>query len=157
MGMRVSIAALALCSLAAPASLAAQTSAGATVTASFAPRSTVSASSQVLVFDVSDPSTPAIATLDFVAAARTAPGGEVRLMAEVDSVPGEAGPAGPEALIFLEGGPDGTIAGTVDPAAPALAARWTGSGRRGGRLVFSLRAPSPGTYAIPVKLSVSVR
>jgi hypothetical protein len=161
---------------------AAQTSAGATVTVAFAPRSTVTASSPVLLFDVRDPAMPAMATLDFVAAARTASGGEVRLIAELgacgpgagecasetrrgmgprahetDGLSGAAGPAGPEARIALEGGPDGTVAGELDPAGPALAARWTGSGRRTGRLMFSLRASSPGTYAIPVKLSVSVR
>jgi hypothetical protein len=156
--MRVSIVALVVCSMAmTPADLAAQTSAGATVTLAFAPRATVTASSPVLLFDVVDPAMPAAATLDFVAAARTAPGGEVRLIAEVDSLPGEAGPAGPEALILLEGGADGAVADDVDPAAPTLAARWIGSGRRTGRLVFWLRAASPGTYAIPVKLSVSVR
>jgi hypothetical protein len=72
-------------------------------------------------------------------------------------MPGAAGPAAAEARIALEGGADGAVAGDVDPAAPTLAARWIGSGRRTGRLVFSLRAASPGTYAIPVKLSVSVR
>ena len=34
---------------------------------------------------------------------------------------------------------------------PSVAARWNGSGRRNGRLVFTLRAPTASAYTVPVR------
>jgi hypothetical protein len=133
------------------------TSAGATVSVTFSARGTVRASAPVLIFDVTDPSQAAVASIDFVAAARTTPGGNVDLIVDAAGpVSGPGGAADVETSLALEGGTEGVLSAALSPTVRSMAARWSGGGRRTGRLVFSLRASAPGTYSVPVSLAVSV-
>ncbi len=121
------------------------------VVAGFGSRTSLRVSSQVLQFAVSDPDVPAVAVVEFSAGARTQTGGDVVLTVErLSSIdcPDEA------AVTFTGDGP-GSGAGGLAPAGPTVAARWTGSGLRTGRLTFVLRA-APGTYTIPVRFVLSI-
>jgi len=53
---------------------------------------------------------------------------------------GPGGAADVETTLAFDGSGEGTRAGVLDPAAPTVAAHWTGSGLRRGRLTFTLRA-----------------
>lgn len=147
-----------LASVAGSSPAAAQTSTGvATVTATFAPRTAFRAAASSLEFHVITPDQPAMASVDFVASARTWAGAEVRLLVEpAGAVSGPGGAADVETRLVLESGGDGVVPGDVPLSGRSTAARWTGSGRRSGRLVFSLRASAPGRYAIPLTFLVSV-
>jgi hypothetical protein len=135
--------------------LAAQTTAGATVSATFQTRSSLAESSPTLTFEVTDPDRPAIASIDFVAAARAPAGAEVRLI--VEAAASVTGPGGPGvARLALDGGSEGVVIADLPPSVQQTAARWTGSGRRAGRLVFALQASAPGRYSVPLRLAVSV-
>jgi hypothetical protein len=50
---------------------------------------------------------------------------------------------------------DGLLAGVVVNGAAAVAGRWTGSGLRTGRVLFSMRAAAAGTYTVPVRFVLS--
>jgi hypothetical protein len=142
----------------APLTCLAQSGVGtATVRATFEQRSAVRASTPVLQFNVVDPAEPALASVEFTASARTSSGAEVLLVLEpIGTVRGPGGAADVETRLALEGGTGGVLAGDVPSSSPLTAARWTGSGQRGGRLVFSLRASAPGQYSVPISLAVSV-
>jgi hypothetical protein len=130
-----------------------------TVTATFGSRSALSVSSPVLEFQVIDPGQPVTASIEFVAAARTCATGEVRLDVVLEpgsAVRGPGGAADVETILTLETGLPGIQSGVISTAAPTTAARWTGSGRRTGRLAFSLRASAPGTYTVPVRFFLNV-
>ena len=120
-------------------------------TVSFAPRTALTVSTRTLHFVVTDALTPATASVEFSAAARTSAGGNVTLM--VDAADG----AGLSSGVSLEvvSGPEG-----VQPSAlssqPVAAGRWTGSGVRNGRITFQLRA-QPGSYDIPVALYLQLQ
>ena len=120
------------------------------VVAGFGARTSLRVSSQILQFAVSDPDVPAVAVVEFSAGARTQPGGDVLLTVErLSSIdcPDEA------AVTFTGDGP-GSGAGGLAAAGPTIAARWTGSGLRSGRLTFLLRAAT-GTYTIPLRFVLS--
>jgi hypothetical protein len=116
------------------------------VVAGFGTRTSLKVSSQILQFAVSDPDQPAVAVIEFSAGARTQTGADVLLT--VERLPSIDCPDGTAVTFAGEG--LGTRAGTLDPMAPTIAARWTGSGLRTGRLTFVLHA-APGTYTIPVR------
>jgi hypothetical protein len=118
-----------------------------TATATFAPRTSLQVSSQVLRFDVTEATVPAMATVEFAAGARTRHSGEVLLVVQV--VDRGAVPSGPGQALTIVGGTDGMIPGGVALDAPTLAGRWAGGGLRSGRVTFRLLAP-PGVYSIPV-------
>ena len=119
-------------------------------------RTSLTVSSEQLRFDLSDANQPAVATVDFVAGARTQPGGEVVLTVEtVRSLEGPGGAADVDASISLAGSGEGTLDGATLSSGPVVAGRWTGSGRRSGRLSFTLRAAAPGTYTLPVRFILS--
>jgi hypothetical protein len=120
------------------------------VVAGFGSRTSLKVSSQILQFAVSDPDEPAVAVIEFSAGTRTQSGADVLLT--VERLPSMDCPDG-TALTFVGEGP-GTSAGTLDPVAPTIAARWTGSGLRTGRLKFVLHT-SPGTYTVPVRFVLS--
>jgi hypothetical protein len=119
------------------------------VVAGFGTRTSLKVSSQLLQFDVSEAGVPAVAVIEFSAGARTQAGAEVLLT--VERLPSFDYPKG-TAVTFVGDGP-GTAAATLAPC-PTVAARWTGSGLRSGRLTFALQAP-PGTYNIPVRFVLS--
>ncbi len=113
-------------------------------------------STRVLRFDVADPAVPAVATLDFVAASRTRADGEVVLTVEPQSwLEGPGGAADVGAEVSFTGEGDGTLSGALTVSSPVTAGRWTGSGKRAGRLSFSLRAGVEGEYTMPVRLVLS--
>jgi outer membrane receptor for ferrienterochelin and colicin len=94
-------------------------------------------SSQVLVFDVTEEGESAVATVEYVASARTAPDAEVILNVEVLKVGGPAGAADEgETLTVAE--PGGRT--LLLQRGEAIAAHWVGGGTRAGQLLFTLRA-----------------
>jgi hypothetical protein len=121
-----------------------------TVVAGFGSRSSLKVSTEILQFAVSDPDEPAVAVIEFSAGTRTRTGADVLLT--VERLPSMDCPDG--TTVTFAGDGLGTTAGTLDPVAPTIAARWTGSGLRTGRLTFVLHA-APGTYMIPVRFALS--
>ena len=121
--------------------------------AEVASRTSLSVSSQVLQFTVADPAQPALATVDFVAGVRTHAGAEVVLTVETATVPGAIGG---ESRLTFSGDGGGTLGGAMVPTQSAIVGRWVGSGRRAGRIAFSLRAPAAGTYSVPLRFVLSV-
>ena len=120
------------------------------VVAGFGTRTSLKVSSQVLQFAVSDPAEPAVAVIEFSAGTRTQAGADVLLT--VERLPSIECPDG--TVVTFAGEGRGTSAGTLDLIAPTIAARWTGSGLRTGRLTFILHA-APGTYTVPVRFVLS--
>jgi hypothetical protein len=119
------------------------------VVAGFGSRTSLRVSSQTLQFAVSDPDVPAVAVVEFSAGARTQTGGDVLLTVErLSSIDC------PEKAVTFTGEGPGSGAGGLATAGPTVAARWTGSGLRTGRLTFVLRA-APGTYTIPLHFVLS--
>ena len=119
-------------------------------------RTSLTVSSEQLQFVVTEPDQASVATIDFVAGARTQPGGEVVLTIETArGLEGPGGAADVDASITFAAEGEGTLAGTMTAATPVVAGRWTGSGRRSGRLSFSLRASAPGAYTMPVRFILS--
>ena len=114
-----------------------------TATASFAPRTSLTISTPTLRFVVTDPAIPALATVDYSAAARTVANGEVTLVMRV------AGEVPPDGMLRISAGSGGVVVGGVVALEDVAAARWTGSGLRTGRMTVALSA-RPGTYDVPV-------
>jgi hypothetical protein len=119
------------------------------------PQTSLYVSTPLLRFDV-----PAAGTLDrrqttveFTAAARTARAGEVVVTVEpAGPMEGPGGAADVEDAVSFSGDSDGTLSGVVTPGGMQVAARWTGSGVRHGRLVFTLsRSAQAGSYVLPVR------
>lgn len=126
------------------------------VNAEFASRTSLQVSSRVLRFDVVDPGQPALAEVEYSAAARTTSGGEVMLSVEPErAIGGPGGAADVETSLTFEAQGASAVTGTLQPSRPSVAGRWVGSGRRTGRVVFALRASAPGTYVLPVRFVVS--
>jgi hypothetical protein len=146
-----------VCAAAAPPVHGSDSANGAVVvTARFGARTSLTVSTRVLHFDVANPSEAVQAEVDFAAGARTSAGAEVVLSVEPEqAVSGPGGAADVETSITFAGEGEGTMAGTVDASSPAVAGRWTGSGRRTGRLIFSLRAGAAGSYTLPVRFILS--
>ena len=120
------------------------------VVAGFGARTSLRVSSQILRFAVSNPDEPAVAVIEFSAGTRTQTGADVLLT--VERLPSMDCPDGTAVTFAGEG--LGTSAGILDPIAPTIAARWSGSGLRTGRLTFMLHA-APGTYTVPVRFALS--
>jgi hypothetical protein len=153
----LSIAAFALFVAGTDRALAAETaSAAVAVSAQFASRTSLTVSTERLQFDVAQPDQPALAAVDFTAAARTQAGAEIVLSVEpLRPNDGPGGAADVESSLTFAGEGNGTLAGTVATAGATPAGRWTGSGVRTGRLLFSLRAGAPGTYAVTLRFVLS--
>jgi hypothetical protein len=139
----------ALLSVAANSAIAAD-AATATVLVSvqFSSRTSLRVSSDLLQFDVAAPGAAATAAIDFSAAARTHAGAEVLL--SVEPTRGADG-----AALTFAGEGNGTVDGALGAVAPTVAARWTGSGVRNGRLVFALRGGASGRYVVPLRFVLS--
>ena len=148
------VALVASCALSRQA--AAQVTATVPALATVHARTSLVVSSELLRFDVVEPGGRASVTVDFSAAARTAAGADVVL--SVEPLTGLLGPGGAadfETTLAFDGSGEGTRGGVLDAAAPTVAAHWTGSGLRRGRLTFTLRAGAPGAYQIPVRFILS--
>ena len=128
---------------------AAETACGSvTVVATLSSRTTLQVSSDLLAFDVASTETPATASVDFLAAARTHAGSPVVLSIEPDH---EATSEGALSSLTFNGEGAGTTSGTVRAEAPTVAGQWIGSGVRRGRLVFALRSSTLGTHIVPIR------
>jgi hypothetical protein len=120
-----------------------------TVMATFSSRTTLQVSSDLLQFDVTQPQTPATASIDFLAAARTHAGDVVVLSIEpvVSSLF--------LSTLSFSGEGEGTRSGTVAADRLSIAGQWVGSGIRHGRLVFTLHADATGAFTVPIRLVLS--
>ena len=126
------------------------------VTVQLSSRTSLKVSGQMLQFAVVAPGEPALATVDFTAAARTRPAGEVVLTVELVKGPGKpGGTAHIENAVTFSGEGDGTAAGALCGVGPSVAARWSGSGVRMGRLTFALRSAVAGTSWLPLRFVLS--
>ncbi len=126
------------------------------VNAQFSSRTSLKVSTELLQFDVARPDQPALAAIDFLAAARTQAGAEVVLSVEpLRGLEDPGGAAGVESSMTFAGEGDGTLGGVVASAGPTVAGQWVGSGRRAGRLLFSLRAGATGAYTVPIRFVLS--
>jgi hypothetical protein len=121
------------------------------VTADVQGRTSLDASTSTLVMttvpDAISGAQKAVATIDYVASARTRHGGEVLLAVERGAVHGPAGVSDGETEVTF-----GAVGARGLGGQPSVAARWVGSGSRRGTIVFTLHASVPGTYVVPVRL-----
>ena len=116
-------------------------------------RTVLRVSTYQLRFDVPADAASATAELKFSAAARTRRDGEVMLTVEPERwIEGPGGAADLDALVTFDGDGEGVSGGRLEPSAPSVAGRWLGSGKRDGRLRFTLQARAAGTYHLPVRL-----
>ena len=129
-----------------PASGAAVTK-SVTATATFASRTSLRVSTQVLRFHVTDEAVAAEAVVEFAAGARTSRDAEVVLVVRT---PTEMSGM----MLTVSGGTPDAVPGTVANADGTVVARWVGGGGRNGHLQFRLRA-APGTSASPVTFQLS--
>ena len=150
LGMSVSMARADVC-------LAAESAnASVAVTAQFGSRTALKVSTELLQFDVTAADQPAVAIVEFSAAARTHQGGEVVLTVErAGALSGPGGAADADASLTVSMAGNGESAATLDPSAQVVAGRWVGSGKRAGQLAFSLRSSVPGVYSMPVRFVIS--
>lgn len=126
------------------------------VSVQVAARTSLKVSSHVLRFDVPRAGGIATASIDFTAAARMGVGGGVVLSVEpLRALDGPGGAADVETALSFAGIGPGLLAGTMPSGDAAVVGRWTGSGRRDGRVVFTLRAAAPGNYSVPVRFVLS--
>lgn len=135
-----------------PVSASERATATLAASARFNTRTSLTVSTDVLRFDVTTADAPAVVSVDFVAGARTKADGEVMLTVEpAGAIAGPGGAADVEASVEFIGEGEGTLAGPIDRASSSVAGRWSGSGRRIGRLRFTLRAGAAGTYTLPLR------
>jgi hypothetical protein len=113
-----------------------------------AARSSLIVTSELLQFHVTEPGQAATATVDYIAGIRTHAGAEVMLT--VEAIRG----IDDTTVTFANVG-EGGVQGTMLALRPVIAGRWIGSGRRTGRISFSLLAAAPGAYSMPVRFVLS--
>jgi hypothetical protein len=124
------------------------------ITAQFAPRTSLKVSSQLLQFDVTQGT--ATTTIEFSAGARTPSQGEIVLSVEpLSGLSGPGGAADVDTAITVSGDGEGLFSTRLESASTTVVGRWHGSGLRQGRLVFTLNAPTAGSYAMPVRFVLS--
>ena len=127
-----------------------------TVNAQFSARTSLKVSSDLLQFDIIQPGETATAAVDFSAGARTASTSDIVLSIEpARAIDGPGGAADVETMLSVAGEGQGVMAGTLDAARGTVVGRWQGSGRRDGRLVFTLRANAAGHYSMPIRFVLS--
>ena len=121
-----------------------------------ASRTSLKVSSQVLQFNVLEAGDVATASIDFSAGARVPAGGEVVLTVErLHSLDGRSGATDGETTVTFAGIGAGVTSGTIRCDEPSVAGRWQGSGKREGRLVFTMRASAARSYSVPVRFVLS--
>jgi hypothetical protein len=138
-----------------PVSAQQRSAASVQVQVQVASRTSLTVSSRTLEFDLTEAGVATIA-VDFSAGARLSAGDELVLSVEPErAIARPGGVADVETSLVFEGDGAGTRAGVIAPHAPAVAARWIGSGVRTGRLTFVLVAATPGRYLVPVRFVLS--
>ena len=116
----------------------------------------------MLEFRIEPGTHEALAIVEFTAAAPALPDADVVMTVTPDGgLTGSGGAADVEADITFSGDGSGTLSGLLVASRSMTTrsmttARWTGGGVRNGRLVFTLRASSPGIYSLPVRFAISV-
>ena len=136
--------------------VAADKTASLAVDVKIAPRTSLHVSSEVLTFVVPEGETTATATIEFSAAARTVRDAAVAMNVEWIGAGDARHATGDDKVITFCGDGLGTQSGVL-ASGVAVAARWQGSGRRIGRLIFTLRVSTPGVYSVPVKFAMTTR
>jgi hypothetical protein len=127
------------------------------VNVTVAARTSLHASAKALQFVVPEGSTTATASVEFTAAARVPQGTEVVLNVESPrGVDGPGGAAEVDGAVTFDGRGEGTQSGVIENGM-SVAGRWQGSGRRTGRLTFTLHASAPGTYTLLLELSLTLQ
>lgn len=127
------------------------------VNVTVAARTSLHASAETLQFVVPEGSTTATASVEFTAAARVPQGTDVVLNVESPrGVDGPGGAADVERAVTFDGSGEGTQSGVIE-SGRSVAGRWQGSGRRTGRLTFTLHASAPGTYTMPLELLLTLQ
>jgi hypothetical protein len=122
-----------------------------TITAEIRSRLSLRVSDDVLVFREADRQGVARATVTFTAAARTAGDAEVLLVAQPEGV---LAAQGRPVSFSLEG--EARSSGALHPHGPTVIGRWRGSGRREGRIVFTISRRDDGALlTIPVRFSLA--
>lgn len=122
-------------------------------------RTALRVSADVLEFEVLDPAVPVAAAIEFSAGVRTQPGGEVLLIVEPLAVTHDS-----EGVDIVEEGVSRAAAGNAQDSdvvdlstpGPRIVRRWSGGGLRHGTVRFTLRAPKPGRYTVPLRMVLSV-
>lgn len=154
--MRIFIYALGITVLVALAPSRAESNADSDITtrtvtahAQLASRTSLTVSTQLLEFIIAKPGESPMATVDFVAGARTHAGAEVLLTVEA------VGAIAADSRITFSGSGDAAAHGALVTSGPSIAGRWVGSGRRSGRLAFALHTNVTGTYRIPLRFVLS--
>jgi hypothetical protein len=131
-------------------------SANVTVNVNLATRTSLQVSSRLLQFDVAEAGGSATAALEFTAGARMPAGSDVVLSVEpLRAIEGPGGAADVESSLTFTGEGSGMLAGSIAAAESTAVGRWQGSGRREGRVIFTLRANAAGTYSLPLRLVLS--
>jgi hypothetical protein len=126
------------------------------VNVNLATRTSLKVSSRVLQFDVARAGGTATAALEFTAGARMPAGSDVVLTVEPErAVEGPGGAADVDSDLSFTGEGEGLLAGTIASARSTIVGRWQGSGRREGRVIFTLRANAAGSYVLPVRVVLS--
>lgn len=140
------------CAVAAAPASGAESSVSLSVQAQVSGRTSLHVSTDTLRFDVAAAAGSATASVDFSASARTHAGGDLVLSIELLRTMGHSdGFNEAEAALSFAGEGAGTAGGDIAATGSHVAARWTGSGHRTGRLVFTLRTGSAGAYSVPVR------
>ena len=150
-----SLAIVVACTFMPASAHAAEATASIQVQARMSSRTALTVSTQSLHFTVAHPAEAATASVDFSAAARTHAGADVVLSIEIPRAIEDGEKQVAEARLTFAGEGVGTRDGAIATAAPSVAARWIGSGRRSGRLVFTLRARAAGAYTVPVRFMLA--
>jgi hypothetical protein len=144
---------LAVCGAAAAEDVASKS---VTVNVSLATRTSLTVSGRVLQFDVTQPGGTATAALDFTAGMRMPAGSDIVLSVEPErAIAGPGGAADVESDLHFAGEGHGLLAGSLAAAQGTVVGRWQGSGRREGRVIFTLRANAAGSYSLPIRVVLS--
>lgn len=139
-----------------PVNAAESVNASVTVLTNVSSRTSLNVSGDVLRFEVAGPDQPALASLEFVAGARTHTGGEVMLSIEPVSPADLEGAGGlPGVRLTFAGDGPGIASGALTWSESSVAGRWSGSGLRRGNLVFELHGAPPGVYTARVRLALT--
>jgi hypothetical protein len=139
-----------------PAAAADSATSNVTVHVSVSSRTSLHVSSDLLHFAIDRDRGTATTSVDFVAGARLPSGSDLVLSVEpVSAIDGPGGAADAETEISIDGEGDAIAGGTLATVGPTIAARWHGSGRRTGHLVFTLHASAAGDYELPVRFVLS--
>lgn len=120
------------------------------VRADVSSRTSLKVSADVLHVDVPSQTTPGLAAIEFSAAARTQPAGEVLLIVEPLAMERQSAHDALRPARAFHAATSDTV--DLSTGGAKVARRWIGSGLRRGTIHFSVRAPQPGRYTVPLRI-----